>query len=323
MKYAFAGTPEFAASVLRHLVALGRRPALVISQPDRPRGRGRKPAAPPVAVEAGRLGLDCAQEADINDPGVLDRLRGAGVDTLVVAGFGQMLQQRLFDSLMCLNVHASLLPAYRGAAPIERALAAGEQRVGVSIMKMVGGLDEGPWALQSSVSVSLRDDAGSVARVLAALGSCGVDQILTGLADGTVSWTEQQGTPSYAAKLGTAGQILDIAQGATVVHDQVRSLSPDIGARVEVGGMVLKIWRTWPYGQSGLEPVPGPVAVVSGEPGRLRVWGARLFAGCGFGAVEVLLVQPAGKGRMPVADFLRGYGGRLGERLEQPLSRPG
>ncbi len=322
MNYAFAGTPEFAAWVLAHLVALGRRPALVISQPDRPRGRGRRTAAPPAVVEAERLGLEYVQETDVNDPAVLDRLQTAGIEALVVAGFGQRLQQPLLDALPCLALHASLLPEYRGAAPIERALAAGEERIGISVIKIVYSFDEGPWALQRSVSVSPRDDAGSVARVLAVLGSCAVDQVLTGLVDGTVSWTEQQGIPTYAGKLCEVDQILDTAREARAVHDQVRSLSPHIGARVEVAGMALKIWRTWPYGQPGMDPVPEPVAVVSGNPGGLGVWDDRLFVGCASGAVEVLLVQPAGRGRMPVADFLRGYGGRLGERLEQPLSRP-
>lgn len=322
MKYAFAGTPEFAAWVLGHLVALGRRPAVVISQPDRPRGRGRKAAAPPVVVEADRLGLGCLQEADINDPAVLARLAAAGVEALVVAGFGQMLRRRLLDSLECLNIHASLLPAYRGAAPIERALAAGEARVGVSIIKMAEGLDDGPWALQSSVSVGLRDDAGSVGRILAVLGACGTDQVMTGLADGTVSWIEQTGIPSYAMKLGPADRLLDTSQEARAVHDQVRSLSPNIGARAQAAGVGLTIWRTWPYGQAELDPVPHPVAVVSGCPGELRIWGERLFVGCASGAVEVLLLQPAGKGTMTAADFLRGYGKRLGERLEPTPSRP-
>lgn len=316
MKYAFAGTPRFAAWVLRHLVELDRRPVLVLSQPDRPRGRGRKSAAPPVVMEAQRLGLECAQELDINDPDVLARLRSSGVEALVVAGFGQMLRAKLLDFLPCLNVHASLLPNYRGAAPIERALAAGERSVGVSIMRMVEGLDEGPFALQNRVSVSLRDDAGAISRVLAALGGCGVDQVLTGMADRTVSWTEQEGTPTYAAKLGAADETLDPARDARVVHDQVRSLSPEIGARAGIAGLALKIWRSWPYGLPGLGAVPEAVATVAGEPGRLGVWGDRLFLGCASGAVELLSVQPAGKGKMRVADFLRGYGGRLGERLD-------
>jgi methionyl-tRNA formyltransferase len=316
VRYAFAGTPEFAAWVLAHLIAIGRRPAVVISQPNRPCGRGQKTAAPPVVINGGRLGFDCLQEPDINHPEAIARLKAVGVEALVVAGFGQMLRSELLESLLCLNVHASLLPAYRGAAPIERALAAGESRVGVSIMKITADLDGGPWASQSSVSVGLRDDSGSIGRVLAVLGACGVDQVLTGLADGTVSWNEQQGVPTYAAKLSAADQILDPSQTAKVVHDQVRSLSPGIGARVVVAGMGVKIWRTWPYDLPGLDPAPEPAGSVSGDAGRLRIRGERLFVGCGAGLVEVLSLQPAGKKTMPAAAFVRGYGKRLGERLE-------
>jgi methionyl-tRNA formyltransferase len=201
-------------------------------------------------------------------------------------------------------------------------LAAGESNVGISIMKMVGGLDEGPWALRSSISVSPWDDAGSVSRVLAVLGSCGVDKVLTGLVDGTVSWTEQEGVASYAAKLKAVDQTLDTTREATVVHNQIRSLSPDIGARTHAAGMAIKIWRSWPYGQSGLNPLPEAVEAVSGDPGRLEVWEERLFLGCASGAVEVFLIQPAGRGKMPVADFLRGYGGRLGTRLDQSRREP-
>ena len=315
MRYAFAGTPEFAAWVLAHLIAIGRRPAVVISQPDRPCGRGQKTAAPPVVVEGGPLGFACLQEADINHPEAIARLKAVGVEALVVTGFGQMLRSELLESLLCLNVHASLLPAYRGAAPIERALAAGEQRVGVSIMRITEGLDQGPWALQSSVSVGLRDDAGSIGRVLAVLGASVVDQVMTGLGDGTVSWHEQQGVPTYAAKLGPADQILDPFQTAKVVHDQVRSLSPAIGARAVVGGMGVKIWRTWPYDLPELDPGPEPAGAVSGDAGRLVIWGERLFVGCGAGLVEVLSLQPAGKKTMSAAAFVRGYGKRLGERL--------
>ncbi len=187
------GRPISPPGCLADLAALGRRPVLVVSQPDRPRGRGRKATAPPAVLEADRLGLECLQAEDINDPAVAARLRATGVSTLVVAAFGQILKLPLLESFLCLNVHASLLPAYRGAAPIERALAAGESCTGVSIMRMTEGLDEGPWALQTSVSVGLRDDAGSIGRVLALLGATGIDQVLTGLAEGTVGWTEQQG----------------------------------------------------------------------------------------------------------------------------------
>ena len=321
MKFAFVGTPAFAAAVLAELVALGRRPALVISQPDRPRGRGRSVGSPPALLEAQRLGLVSLQAEDINDPAVLVRLRTTGVATLVVAAFGQILERRLLESFLCVNVHASLLPAYRGAAPIERALAAGETCTGVSIMRMTEGLDEGPWALQTSVSVGLRDDSGSLGRVLAALGAIGTDQVLTGLMEGTVRWNPQAGTATYAAKLSDEDRLFDPDKGAAAVHDQVRALSPSIGARSGSGHVEFKVWRTWPYGQLGLDQPPDEGAPASGHPGMLRASGDRLFVGCTQGVVELLVVQPVGRERMPASDFIRGYGTRLGETVEPPGDR--
>ncbi|MFH0916457.1 MAG: methionyl-tRNA formyltransferase [bacterium] len=321
MNFAFAGTPDFAAWVLADLAALSRRPAVVISQPDRPRGRGRKATPPPAVLEADRLGLESVRVEDVNDPGVLARLETAGVSILVVGAFGQILKWPLLEAFLCLNVHASLLPAYRGPAPIERALAAGEPCTGVSIMRMVEGLDEGPWALQTSVSVGPRDDVGSLGRVLALVGAIGVDQALNGLADGTLRWTAQQGPATYAAKLCAADCQLDLGKGAAAVHDQVRSLSPGIGARATSGGVEFKVWRTWPYGEPGLEPVPSEGAGVAGRPGEVQVGSTRLFVGCGQGVVELLMVQPAGKSKMAASDFMRGYGVRLGGCLEPPGRR--
>jgi methionyl-tRNA formyltransferase len=313
--FVLAGTPEFASWVLSDLESLGRRPSLVISQPDRPRGRGRRTCAPPAAVVADGLGIECLQAGDINEAPVAERIRKSGASTLVVAAFGQILRRPLLDSFLCLNIHASLLPAYRGAAPIERALAAGESRMGVSIMRITEALDEGPWAVQTSVSVGLREDAGSLRRTLALLGAVGIAHVLDGLSDGTVTWTEQQGPSSYADKLTARDCALDAARGAKAVHDQVRSLSPSVGARAAGGDVGFKVWRTWPYGQPGLETTPDQGALVAGLPGRLLVAGERLFVGCLEGVIEILMVQPTGKNRMPVPAFLRGYGGRLGDRL--------
>jgi methionyl-tRNA formyltransferase len=321
VNFAFAGTPDFAARTLEHLAGLERRPCLVISQPDRPVGRGRRAAAPAAAVAAGRLGLDLIQPEDINAAEVLDRLRSAGADVLVVSAFGQIFGKTLLDSLPCVNVHASLLPAYRGAAPIERALGAGEACTGVTIMRVTEALDSGPWALQTSLSVGLRDDAGSVGRALALLGALGVDRVLTGLDDGTVVWTEQQGEHGYADKLCWEDCLLDTGRSARRVHDQVRSLSPRVGVRVQSGALRFKIWRTWPYGQPGLEAPPAEVAHVAGRPGAIAVAGERLFVGCGEGAVQVLSVQPDGKGAMGSAAFLRGYRAGLGDRIEEARAR--
>jgi methionyl-tRNA formyltransferase len=316
VNFAFAGTPDFAAWTLEHLAALDRRPCLVISQPDRPVGRGRRATAPPAAVAARRLGIDLIQPDDINGPEVLEVLRTAGADVLLVAAFGQILRKRLLDSLLCINVHGSLLPAYRGAAPIERALAAGETRIGVTVMRVTDALDCGPWALRTALSVGLRDDAGSIGRALAFLGASGVVQVLTGLDDGTVVWNEQQGDACYAEKLSAMDCRLFMERPARSVHDQVRSLSPRVGARVESGGLQFKVWRTWPYGQLGLDASPAEVAHVAGRPGMVAVAGERLFVGCGEGVLQLLSVQPDGKSTMGAAAFLRGYGTRLGDQVQ-------
>jgi methionyl-tRNA formyltransferase len=316
VRFAFAGTPDFAARVLAHLDDIGRRPCLVISQPDRPKGRGRA-TCPPEAIEAAaRLRIPYIQVADVNSPDIAARIAGSGATALVVVAFGQILRAALLNEFLCLNVHGSLLPAFRGAAPIERALAAGESVSGVTIMRMTEGLDEGPWALQKSMLIGLRDDAGSVARTMAVLGATGVDQVLTGLSDGNVTWTEQGEGATYAAKLGTNDIVLDVSRAALEVHNQVRSLSPELGARTATGGLNLKVWRTWPLGAPGLDSAPRFANQVDGRAGLLAVGEGRLFVGCGHEALEVLLVQPAGKGKMRTADFLRGYARRLGDRLD-------
>jgi methionyl-tRNA formyltransferase len=319
VRFAFAGTPEFAAWVLRGLVELNRLPALVISQPDRPCGRGRRASAPAAVLEAGRLGIECVQTDNLNSAEMSERLKAARVGTLVVAAFGQILRESLLDSLMCLNVHASLLPAYRGAAPIRRAIANGEPCTGVSIMRITVALDGGPYALKKSLPLDLYDDAGSVGRTLALMGATGLHQVLAGLDDGTVTWSEQEGPTSYAQKLNVLDNKLDIHRPARSVHNQVRSLSPDIGARTSSGEVTFKVWRTWPFAEADLKPLPPAALDVAGEPGRLAELGQRLFVGCAAGAVEILTVQPVGKSRMTAAEFLRGYKARLGETLHQSV----
>jgi methionyl-tRNA formyltransferase len=315
MNFAFAGSPDFAAWTLEHLVELGRKPCLVITQPDRPVGRGRRAAAPPAAAAAERLGLELFQPENINTPEAVAHIRAAGAEAIVVAAFGQILRQNLLDAIPCLNIHGSLLPAYRGAAPIERAIAAGESCIGVSIMQVELALDSGPYALQKSVSISLWDDAGSLARTLTFLGAQGVDQVLTGMEDGTVTWIKQEGGTVYAEKLTSAECRLDAARPAKAAHDLVRSLSPRVGARAASGVFEFKVWRTWPYGQAGLAAVPVEAAGAAGRPGALLTTANRLFVGCGEGVLEILSVQPNGKSRMTAAEFLRGYRGRLSDSL--------
>lgn len=320
MKFAFVGTPAFGAQVLADLADLGRLPSLVVSQPDRPQGRGRHPAAPPVVAEGKRLGVPTVQVETINEPSVRDRIRSTGATTLVVAAFGQILKADLLGAFDCLNVHASLLPRFRGAAPIARAIEAGDKEVGVSIMKMVEGLDEGPWAVRTALSVGLHDDAGSMTRALALLGALALDQVMTGLAEGTVSWNDQRGEATYAPKMTADECVLRALPGALSVHNKVRAVSPGLGVRAASAGIQFKLWRTWPYGEPGLEDVPPAGAAVSGVSGKLAKTREQLFVGCGEGAVQLLVLQPAGGAKMSAGEFLRGYGSRLGESLDLGVS---
>lgn len=315
MKFAFAGTPDFAAWVQAHLEEIGRRPSLVISQPDRPQGRGRRLCSPSAAMAARRSGIPCVQVDDIDTADVADAIRQSGAKVLVVAAFGQLLKPHLLDEFLCLNVHASLLPAYRGAAPIERALAAGQRTMGISIMRMAEGLDEGPWAVQTSISVGLRDDAVSVGRALALLGATGVDQVMTGVDDGNVVWIPQAGHSTYAAKLSPREASLDVSGNALVAHNKVRAFAGGLGARADATGLSFKVWRSWPYGIDEAPEIPEAAAAVNGSPGAVVADRGRLFVGCGQGVLELLSVQPVGKNRMPAADFLRGYASKLGDRL--------
>ena len=322
MKFAFAGTPVFAAQLLGDLADLGRLPSVVISQPDRPQGRGRRCCSPPVVAKGEQLGIESIQVETINDPGLLDSIRSTGATMLVVAAFGQILKRDILSVFECLNIHASLLPRHRGAAPIARAIAAGDTQTGVSIMKMTEGLDEGPWAAQTALSISLRDDAGSIGRALALLGALALDQVMTGLEDGTVCWNDQQGGASYASKVTAAECVLYGLARAIEAHNKVRSVSPGLGVRTASSGLQFKVWRTWPYGGAGLEEPPTAAARVAGLPGTLAVDRDRLFVGCGDGALEFLEVQPAGRARMSAAEFLRGYGSRLGQALDLEPANP-
>jgi methionyl-tRNA formyltransferase len=317
--FAFAGTPVFAAEVLDDLVEQDCVPALVITGVDRGQGRGRTISSPPAAEKARQLSLPLLQTDNINQPEVVTRLREAGASLLAVAAFGQMLRAPILNVVPCLNVHASLLPSYRGAAPIARALQNGEAESGVSIMRMTPGLDDGPWALQTRVSISLYDDAGTLSRRLALLGALGLKQVMIGLQDGTVRFTEQEGEPSYAAKLDPCEVRLSRCRSALQAHNLVRALSPEIGARVTAGGLQFKVWRTWPVLSSARQGTAetGDAADVDGRQGCIVATGGRLFIGFDTGALEVLEAQPAGKKRMSAAEFLRGYGRRLGESIEE------
>lgn len=327
MKFAFAGTPQFGAWVLEELVRLGRTPVWVVSQPARPYGRGQRVQDSPVTRMAAHLGLPCLATENVNDKNVSTTLKAAGVESVVVAAFGQLFGDAFLDAFTCLNVHPSLLPRYRGPAPIHWALRNGDAETGVSIMRIVRELDAGPVALQTRLSISPYDDSATLARSLAVLGAIGVDIVLSAIEDGTVAWTEQSpAEATYAPKLSTSDRALNLALPASKCHDHVRSLVPEAPPELVSRDLHVQLLRTWPWPDGERDLLPAPVGQVMGQPGLVARCGAgngsrgkdRLFVGCGEGALEILALKPAGRKPMRTPEFLRGYGSKLGETLLPP-----
>lgn len=305
MKVAFAGTPDFAATILRGLLDSVHAVGLVISQPAARRGRGRKTVRPPVAEAGLEAGAQVLQPARISE--VASAI--SAHDVLVVAAYGQILRP---DTLYAArhgayNVHASLLPAYRGAAPIERAIMAGETETGVSIMRMDEGLDTGPVALRRRLPIAPDTTGGELTRALAELGTKAVIEGLDLLAKQSLTLTPQDSLKAtYAAKLTLEDTIVRWERRVEEVNDQVRALAPHIGARAfhpEIDGPI-KILRS---------------RIAEGELPRLaagEVYAAkkRILVGCGSGTLEVLELQKPGSRVVDAESFL--LGSRLAERFD-------
>jgi methionyl-tRNA formyltransferase len=299
-RVAFAGSPPAAATVLRALVGAGYDIPVVISQPDRPKGRGGKTVPTAVSAAAGELGLDLWRPVSINDAETLDALETRGLDAICVVGFGQILRERLLATWPCLNVHFSILPAYRGAAPVERALMDGRTETGVTIMRMDAGLDTGPIITIGRIDIGSDEDAGSLLDRLAIRGGELLGATLDDLAAGTLTMHAQpdQGV-SLAPKIGDADIALDFTQSPQTVANRIRALSPHIGAACLIDGQRFKLWAARPTHVENLQPWVG------------RVDAGHLLLPCGEGAVDVLELQPPNRSRMHAADFLRGWRGGL------------
>lgn len=301
MRIAFAGSPPAAVTVLERLIARGHEVDVVLTQPDRPRGRRGTPTPTPVGQYAISAGLELWRPASINAPDVLAALRVADVGALCVAGYGQLLKAEVLRDWPCLNVHFSLLPAYRGAAPVERALMDGLTRTGVTIMRMDAGLDTGPIAATAARDIAPDDDAGVLLHELAILGGDLLAEVLDGMRPGEEPSTTPQPDEgvSHAAKIGSDDISLDLGDPPQATVDRIRALSPHIGARLEMGGQMFKIWR----------------ARVADDPlaarGSATIVDGRLLVPAGSGAVEVLELQPPGRTRMSAESFARGWRGGL------------
>jgi len=289
----YLGTSDFAAAVLDRLAASAHRPSLVVTRPDRPKGRGRRTGSTPVAERARELGIELTQPEDLHAPDVLARIRAAAPAALVVCAYGALVKEPLLSEYEILNVHPSLLPRWRGAAPIERAMMAGDQETGVSIMRLTAGLDSGPVCLQERTPIEAGDDYGTVSKRLEALGS---DLLIRAL-DERPPFTEQpEEGVRYAHKIVARDRQLDPTRRPERVERVVRALRPHIGARLALpDGTFLGVWAAALGGET-LAPAGG----------RVRSESERLYLDCAGGALELLEIQPPGGRRMAASEWLRG-----------------
>jgi methionyl-tRNA formyltransferase len=301
MRVAFMGSPDFAVPSLEGLLAAGHRVPLVVTQPDRPAGRGQALSAPPVKRAAIRHGVPLLQPARLGEPEVGAALRAAAPDLIVVVAFGQYLPRSVRDlpPLGAVNVHASLLPRHRGAAPINWAIIRGEAETGVSIMRVEAAMDAGPILLQARCAILPEDDAGALHDRLAALGAQALTEALARIGRGEAVWRPQDpARATVAPKIGDRDCRLDLAEGARALVDRIRGLAPAPGAYLGgATGRRLKVVR------AAVAAGAGPAGII------LRLEEPGLVVGTGAadgGALALLEVQPEGKRRMSGAEYARG-----------------
>lgn len=307
MRIVFAGTPAFAACALQALLRAGHEIVAVLSQPDRPTGRGLKFVAGEVKQLAQRHGLTIFQPRTLRNPDSQEQLRAVGADVMVVAAYGLILPRALLEAfpLGCINIHASLLPRWRGAAPIQRAILAGDNETGICLMRMEEGLDTGPVYLTQRVPVAPDDTAGSLHDKLAALGARCVVEALPRIASGELQPVPQANTgATYAQKIAKDEAKIDWRQEAVQVARQVRAFNPFPGAHSKLRGEPVKIWR-------GMADSTG-----GGQPGMvLQATAQGIVIACADGVLRVTELQRAGGRRLSAADFLRGFAFVAGEHF--------
>jgi methionyl-tRNA formyltransferase len=307
MRVVFAGTPEFAAVALRALLDAGFSVPLVLTQPDRPAGRGMQLQASAVKQVAVAHGIDVLQplslRMDAKDPQraseartAHERLLATDYDVMVVAAYGLILPRSTLDIKPCINIHGSILPRWRGAAPIHRAIEAGDAETGVTIMEMEEGLDTGPMLLIERIAIDESDTTGSLHDKLAALGGRMIVEALHKMAQGPLEAVPQpdEGV-TYAAKIGKEEAKLDWTLPAAELARKVRAFNPFPGAHGQAGSTTVKIWQA--------QPVDG-----SGRPGQvLRADGQGIVVACGAGALRLTELQKPGGKRLAAAEFLKGF----------------
>ncbi|MCA8868374.1 MAG: methionyl-tRNA formyltransferase [Rhodobacteraceae bacterium] len=302
MRIVFMGTPEFAVPPLNALVAAGHEIAAVYCQPQRPAGRGRKPRPSPVEMRARDLGIEVRSPVSFSSESDILAFKSLDAAVAVVVAYGLILPPRLLSAPPrgCLNIHASLLPRWRGAAPIHRAIMAGDEETGISVMQMEAGLDTGPVLMQMKTAISPSDTTASLLDRLAAMGAEAIVRVLSELA-GLVPVPQPEAGVTYAKKIDKAEARVDWKRPAVEIDRLIRALSPFPGAWSEIGGERLKF-------------LDSRLSEGKGQPGEILLPGPRIA--CGTGAIELLRVQRAGRAAVTAAEFLRGFELKSGMRLD-------
>jgi methionyl-tRNA formyltransferase len=293
----YLGTSDFAAAVLERLAASPHRPELVVTRPDRPRGRGRRMTPPPVAVAANELGIEVDQPASVNDAEARARIAQAAPDVVVVCAFGALIKEELLAAHRMLNVHPSLLPRWRGAAPIERAIIAGDLITGVSIMELTAGLDSGPVCLQEREPIEPEDTYGTLAQRLQRIGG---ELLVRALDESPPCVDQDDARATYADKISAADRELDPGKPVAELERIVRALTPHIGAYVTLSdGTPLGVR------EARVASPPGDTAQTI-PPGTVSLDGPLPALATADGTLDLVVVQPPGKRPMPGGDYLRG-----------------
>jgi methionyl-tRNA formyltransferase len=302
MRVAFAGTPEFAKVALDAILAAGFEVPLVLTQPDRPAGRGMQLHASPVKQLALARGIAVDQPERLRDPATHAPLIAAAPDVLVVAAYGLILPQAVLDipRFGCINIHGSLLPRWRGAAPIQRAIEAGDAETGITVMRMEAGLDTGPMLLKESIAIGAEDTAAGVHDKLAALGGRLIVEALNRLPQ-LVPVPQPEAGVTYANKIEKAEAAIDWRRSAADIGRQVRAFNPFPGAVASLRQTAVKVWSARPAAGSG---VPGTV-LESGPAG--------VLVACGEGALLLTELQKPGGKRLGPREFLQGFAVAVGE----------
>lgn len=296
MRVVFAGTPPFAAQALGALVDAGHEVVLVLTQPDRPSGRGLKLSPSAVARAANEFGVAVERFPTLKIPDAQQRLREVQPDVMVVAAYGLILPRSVLEipRLGCLNIHASLLPRWRGAAPIQRAILAADASTGICIMQMDEGLDTGPVLLRKTLPIGARDTTGSLTEKLAILGAESITETLGNLPT-LVATPQDSAKATYAAKISRTEARLDWSLPCDEVERRIRAFNPVPGAEGLIGEETIKIWEAEP-----VHGVGGPAGSV------LRAEGSELIVACGSGSVRLNVLQRPGGRKMGAGDFMRG-----------------